>query len=260
MFGVSDAAWRVLLLFAEAIAPWGAPVEAAPGAHDRRRAGATRARRRALRGGDAWTFAGRPGGIPGVAALAMLAALRGSRRERGLQRGSRAARARGLGDGAARVGGACRDRRGARGRRREHGGASGARGSFSGPWSLRWGWRASFAGRSRLCVARRALAERARDRPGERARGDRRRDEHDAADQRAAALDVLLTCASRAPTRARVPKRQRGGHRPRPLPRRASPARRFGLVRARRAADGARRRVARRHAALSTRASARRRA
>ncbi|MGO8994180.1 MAG: tetratricopeptide repeat protein [Polyangiaceae bacterium] len=28
MIGVSDAAWRVLLLFAEALAPWGAPVEA----------------------------------------------------------------------------------------------------------------------------------------------------------------------------------------------------------------------------------------
>jgi tetratricopeptide (TPR) repeat protein len=74
MFGVSDAAWRVLLLLAEGLAPWGVPVEAI-GARTLVVASFRLALAAAIYGVATWGVRCATGRYPGVAALGALTLL-----------------------------------------------------------------------------------------------------------------------------------------------------------------------------------------
>jgi tetratricopeptide (TPR) repeat protein len=74
MFALSDAAWRVLLLLAEGLAPWGVPVEAI-GARTILVASFRLALAAAIYGGATWGVRRAAGRYPGVAALGTLTLL-----------------------------------------------------------------------------------------------------------------------------------------------------------------------------------------
>ena len=252
MWGVSDAAWRAILLLAQALAPWGVPVEAI-GARTTLVACVRLALVLAVFAAGTWGVRRATPRYPRRRCARGARAPRGAGRERVLQRRARAPRARGLGRCAARLG----DAGGAiaagpvadAARRRPREASRSVRPRRGGH---RRGGGEPGRGGTEARVARRALAKCAGDRPRKRGRGTGRR-------------RIGIDDARRAGHRARGARRADGVHAPspgllrvrggggergdrrRPLRGRAPPSRGLRHVRPDRAADRAQRRGAHRH-------------